>query len=148
MTLGGAAAAQLRFIVWCNDCQHQVEPDPGEMAQRFWLQARRWSKFRNCAIRNISNYGPILARISRMTEADLFRRCRKALGLSQSAMARALLIVSDRTIRRWEDAEQNVSGPAWIALSHILSQHPSLTDRIATVIEARRAADLPLEHQK
>jgi integrase len=32
MTLGGAAAAQLRFIVWCKDCQHQVEPDPGEMA--------------------------------------------------------------------------------------------------------------------
>jgi hypothetical protein len=29
MTLGGAAAAQLRFIVWCKDCQHQVEPDPG-----------------------------------------------------------------------------------------------------------------------
>jgi hypothetical protein len=35
MTLGGAAAAQLRFIVWCNDCQHQVEPDPGEMAERY-----------------------------------------------------------------------------------------------------------------
>jgi hypothetical protein len=32
MTLGGA---QLRFIVWCKDCQHQVEPDPGEMAQRY-----------------------------------------------------------------------------------------------------------------
>ena len=35
MTLGGAAAAQLRFIVWCKDCQHQVEPDPGEMAARY-----------------------------------------------------------------------------------------------------------------
>ena len=35
MTLGGAAAAQLRFIVWCKDCQHQVEPDPGEMAERY-----------------------------------------------------------------------------------------------------------------
>ena len=28
MTLGGAAAAQVRLIVWCKDCQHQVEPDP------------------------------------------------------------------------------------------------------------------------
>jgi hypothetical protein len=35
MTLGGAAAAQLRFIVWCKDCQHQVEPDPAEMDQRY-----------------------------------------------------------------------------------------------------------------
>jgi hypothetical protein len=34
MTLGGAAAAQVRLIVWCKDCQHQVEPDPGEMAAR------------------------------------------------------------------------------------------------------------------
>jgi len=33
MTLGGAAAA--RLIVWCKDCQHQVEPDPAEMAQRY-----------------------------------------------------------------------------------------------------------------
>jgi hypothetical protein len=35
MTLGGVAAAELRFIVWCKECQHQVEPDPGEMAQRY-----------------------------------------------------------------------------------------------------------------
>ena len=35
MTLGGAAAAQLRFIVWCKDCQHQVEPDPAEITQRY-----------------------------------------------------------------------------------------------------------------
>jgi hypothetical protein len=30
MTLGNAAAAHLRFIVWCLDCRHQVEPDHGE----------------------------------------------------------------------------------------------------------------------
>ena len=35
MTLGGAAAAQVRLIVWCKDCRHQVEPDPGEMAARY-----------------------------------------------------------------------------------------------------------------
>jgi hypothetical protein len=35
MTPGGAAAAQLRFIVWCEDCQHQVEPDPAEIAARY-----------------------------------------------------------------------------------------------------------------
>jgi hypothetical protein len=34
MTLGNAAAARVRLIVWCKDCQHQVEPDPAEMAAR------------------------------------------------------------------------------------------------------------------
>src|SRR5271166_6452126 len=35
MTLGAAATAQVRLIVWCKECQHQVEPDPGEMATRY-----------------------------------------------------------------------------------------------------------------
>jgi len=35
MTLGNAAAAYVRLIVWCKGCQHQVEPDPAEMAARY-----------------------------------------------------------------------------------------------------------------
>jgi hypothetical protein len=35
MTLGSAAAAHVRLIVWCRDCRHQVEPDPAEMAERY-----------------------------------------------------------------------------------------------------------------
>jgi hypothetical protein len=35
MTLGAAGAAQVRLIVWCKSCQHQVEPDPAEMAARY-----------------------------------------------------------------------------------------------------------------
>jgi hypothetical protein len=35
MTLGNAAAAHVRLIVWCKVCQHQVEPDPAEMAARY-----------------------------------------------------------------------------------------------------------------
>jgi hypothetical protein len=34
MTLGNSAAAHVRLIVWCKACQHQVEPDPVELAQR------------------------------------------------------------------------------------------------------------------
>ena len=34
MTLGAAAANQIRLIVWCRDCRHQVEPDPAEQARR------------------------------------------------------------------------------------------------------------------
>jgi len=35
MTLGAAAVAGVRLIVWCKGCQHQVEPDPAEMAARY-----------------------------------------------------------------------------------------------------------------
>jgi hypothetical protein len=35
MTLGVAAAAGVRLIVWCKECQHQVEPDPTKMATRY-----------------------------------------------------------------------------------------------------------------
>ena len=34
MTLGAAASAGVRLIVWCKECQHQVEPDPAEQARR------------------------------------------------------------------------------------------------------------------
>jgi hypothetical protein len=35
MTLGTAAAASVRLIVWCKSCRHQVEPDPAEQAKRY-----------------------------------------------------------------------------------------------------------------
>jgi hypothetical protein len=35
ITLGAVAAAKVRLIVWCKACQHQVEPDPAEMAARY-----------------------------------------------------------------------------------------------------------------
>jgi hypothetical protein len=35
MTPGIAAKAAVRLIVWCKACQHQVEPDPTEMAARY-----------------------------------------------------------------------------------------------------------------
>lgn len=35
MTLGNAAAAHVRLIVWCLDCRHRVEADPAEMAERY-----------------------------------------------------------------------------------------------------------------
>jgi rubredoxin len=34
MTLGNAAAARVRLIVWCRACGHRVEPDAGELARR------------------------------------------------------------------------------------------------------------------
>jgi hypothetical protein len=39
MTLGVAAAAQVRLIVWCKSCGHQVEPDLAEMAQQYGADA-------------------------------------------------------------------------------------------------------------
>jgi Zn finger protein HypA/HybF involved in hydrogenase expression len=35
MTLGGAAAAGVRLIVWCWDCRHQIDPDPAELARHY-----------------------------------------------------------------------------------------------------------------
>jgi DNA-binding transcriptional regulator YiaG len=75
-----------------------------------------------------------------MREATLFHRCRKTLGLSQPAIARALLIASDRTVRRWEQGELAISGPAWVALEGMLRSkgEPALADRVGAVIEQRR----------
>src|SRR5262249_10871415 len=35
MTLGNAAEHKVRLIVWCLDCQHQIQPDPAELAKRY-----------------------------------------------------------------------------------------------------------------
>jgi transcriptional regulator with XRE-family HTH domain len=75
-----------------------------------------------------------------MHEASLFHRCRKALGLSQPAIARALLIASDRTVRRWEQGELTVAGPAWVALEYLLRKgdEMALADKVAQVVQQRR----------
>jgi hypothetical protein len=35
MTLGNAAAARVRLIVWYKESRYQVEPDPAEQARRY-----------------------------------------------------------------------------------------------------------------
>ena len=35
MTLGNAASARVRLIVWCKACHNQVEPDPTEQAELY-----------------------------------------------------------------------------------------------------------------
>jgi hypothetical protein len=55
MTLGNAAAARVRLIVWCKDCRHRVQPDPAEMAARYsvetpvldWRERLVYSQCRN-----------------------------------------------------------------------------------------------------
>jgi hypothetical protein len=51
MTLGGAAAAHVRFIMWCRDCRRQVEPDPAEMAERYGAAttAQDWYERPRCS---------------------------------------------------------------------------------------------------
>jgi hypothetical protein len=50
------------------------------------------------------------------------------------------LIASDRTIRRWEQNELAVAGPAWVAIEMILRDQgeTALADRVVVVIEQRR----------
>jgi hypothetical protein len=35
MTLGRAAKAGVRIIVWCRSCCHQLEPDSADLAERY-----------------------------------------------------------------------------------------------------------------
>jgi len=47
ITLGNAAAVRVRLIVWCRDCGRQVEPDPGEMAERYGTETAP-ARLRSC----------------------------------------------------------------------------------------------------
>jgi hypothetical protein len=51
MTLGNAATAGVRLIVWCRDCGHQVEPDPVEHARRYGAEVtiRDWREKLGCS---------------------------------------------------------------------------------------------------
>jgi hypothetical protein len=50
------------------------------------------------------------------------------------------LIAQDRTIRRWEQGEQAISGPAWVALEYLLRDLGEiiLADQVARVVQERR----------
>lgn len=54
-----------------------------------------------------------------MTPAQ-FKEARHKLGLSQSAMAELLGVSSDRTIRKWEDGERDISAPVVLLVELIL----------------------------
>ena len=41
MTLGNAAAARVRLIVWCTVCNHQIEPGATEMAAQYGASTPR-----------------------------------------------------------------------------------------------------------
>ena len=60
--------------------------------------------------------------------------------MSQPAIARALLIASDRTVRRWEQGELTVAGPAWVALGYLLKEggEMALADKVAQMVQQRR----------
>ena len=58
MTLGNAAAARVRLVVWCKDCRHKVEADPAAMAVRYGaemavLDSRERLVCSQCGSRNI-----------------------------------------------------------------------------------------------
>ncbi len=42
---------------------------------------------------------------------ETFKSIRKRLGLTQSGMARGLRMSDNRTVRRWEKGEREISGP-------------------------------------
>lgn len=56
-----------------------------------------------------------------MTEGQLFRAGRKALGLGTPRMARALCLSGGHVVRQWESGAHAVPGPAWVALYFMLA---------------------------
>jgi hypothetical protein len=60
MTLGNAAAAEVRLIVWCKGCGRQVEPDPAEMAERYGDELGSPGLAARCSfVRNAADGRPI-----------------------------------------------------------------------------------------
>jgi hypothetical protein len=57
-TLGSTAAAAVRLMVWCNACQHRIEPDVAGMAGKYGVATlvRDWvGRLRSkCGARDIS----------------------------------------------------------------------------------------------
>jgi hypothetical protein len=51
MTLGNAASAHVRLIVWCKSCGRRTEPEAAEMAKRYGLKTSviDWSKRLVCS---------------------------------------------------------------------------------------------------
>jgi len=45
-----------------------------------------------------------------------FKTARKKLGLSQNALARLFRVSSGRTIRKWENGERDIPGPAQVLM--------------------------------
>jgi DNA-directed RNA polymerase subunit RPC12/RpoP len=50
-TLGTTARAHLLLHVWCNDCRHRVDIDPGEQALRYGpgLAVPEWASRLTCS---------------------------------------------------------------------------------------------------
>ena len=50
-TLGSTAKAHLLLRVWCKACRHQVDLDPGDLAQRYGadLPVPEWAKRLACS---------------------------------------------------------------------------------------------------
>ena len=58
---------------------------------------------------------------------DEFREARRKLGLSQQQLAELMCVQSGRTIRRWENGERDIPGPAQVLLA-LWAAHPDLLD--------------------
>jgi hypothetical protein len=70
-----------------------------------------------------------------MTDRELLRACRKALGYGTPRLTRALGLKGDgAVVRSWESGRAPVSGPVWVALCLLLSStgHRALAEEVQT----------------
>jgi hypothetical protein len=67
MTLGNAARAGVRLIVWCRACGHRVEPDAADMAERYGADTSvpEWRERLVCSRRGSRNVDMVVTGIER-----------------------------------------------------------------------------------
>jgi DNA-binding transcriptional regulator YiaG len=57
--------------------------------------------------------------------ADELKTARQQLGLSQAEFSSVVGVASDRTVRRWENAERDIPGPV-VVLTGLLLRFPAV----------------------
>ena len=76
-------------------------------------------------------------------KAALFRQCREARGYSPAQMAQHQIVDSACTIRRWEDGEEEIPGPVWMAMQLVLMNRAdavTLYYQVNALVAERRGA--------
>jgi hypothetical protein len=89
MTLGGAASARVRLIVWCRDCRHQIEPDPAEMAERYGCRDGRPGLAQAAGLLGVRQPADRLRRHRRQAMTDIKKT---RVGVNENAPDEALAL--------------------------------------------------------
>ena len=112
MTLGSAAKAGLRLIVWCRGCQHQVEPDPAQLAERYGVETRvlDWHTTKitlGTGVCLIPEHNPLLL-AKQVATLDNFSRGRFIFGVGAGWLREETQIMGGDYDHRWGQTREAI----------------------------------------